>query len=90
MQWMSWTPVTGIFFAVIAAMLVVMTVWEALSPSPTRRGLLPLATTRGDRLFIGLLAAAYINLASIAFSSAELWIALAVSIVVLVLIGRFG
>ena len=90
MQWMSWTPVTGIFFAVIAAMLVVMTVWEALSPSPTRRGLLPLATTRGDRLFIGLLTAAYINLASIAFSSAELWIALAVSIVVLVLIGRFG
>ena len=90
MQWMNWTPVTAIFFAVIATMLVCMTVWEALSPSPTRRGLLPLATTRGDRLFIGLLAAAYINLAAIALTNSDLWIALAVSIIVLLLIGRFG
>ena len=27
-----------------------------------RKGFLPVATTRGDRLFIGLLAAGYINL----------------------------
>ena len=30
-----------------------------------RKGFLPIATTRGDRLFIGLLIAAYINLAFI-------------------------
>lgn len=40
-----------------------MTVWEIKSPTLMRKGFLPLATTRGDRLFIGLLCAAYINLA---------------------------
>ena len=90
MQWMSWTPITAVFFAVIGGILAVMTVWEALSPSPTRRGLLPLATTRGDRLFIGLLCAAYINLAWVAFTNQEPWGALAISIVILGLIGRFG
>ena len=90
MQWMSWTPVTGAFFAVIAAMLVFMTVWEARSPSPTRRGFIPLSTTRGDRLFIGLLAAAYINLAWIAFTDIDQWWALGVSVVVLALVGRYS
>ena len=90
MQWMSWTPVTAAFFAVIAAMLAVMTVWEARSPSPSRRGFIPLSTTRGDRLFIGLLSAAYVNLAWIAFTNLEQWWALAISVVVLGLIGRFG
>jgi predicted small integral membrane protein len=33
-----------------------------------RKGFLPIATTRGDRLFIGLLAAAYVNLAFVAVS----------------------
>ena len=44
-------------------MLVGMTVWELKSPTTLRKGLLPMDTTRGDRLFIGLLTAAYINLA---------------------------
>jgi predicted small integral membrane protein len=40
-----------------------MTVWELRSPTVLRKGWLPIATTRGDRLFIGLLAAGYVNLA---------------------------
>jgi hypothetical protein len=32
-----------------------MTVWEIKSPTTLRKGFLPIATTRGDRLFIGLL-----------------------------------
>jgi predicted small integral membrane protein len=90
MRWMSWTPLTAGFFAVIGLMLAFMTTWEARSPSPTRRGLIPLSTTRGDRLFIGLLSAAYINLAWIGFTSFEQWWALAISVVVMALIGRFG
>jgi predicted small integral membrane protein len=87
---MSWTPLTASFFAVIGLMLAFMTIWEARSPSPTRRGLIPLSTTRGDRLFIGLLSAAYINLAWVGFTSIEQWWALAISVVVMALIGRFG
>ena len=49
-------------------MLVAMTVWEIKSPTVLRKGFLPIATTRGDRLFIGLLAAAYVNLAFVAVS----------------------
>jgi predicted small integral membrane protein len=43
--------------------LVGMTIWEIKSPTIMRKGFLPIATTRGDRLFIGLLAAAFLNLA---------------------------
>ena len=39
-----------------------MTAWELAQPTVERRGFLPMATTRGDRLFIGLLGAAWIHL----------------------------
>lgn len=61
--WMVWTTPVAIFFICIALMLAGMTVWELRSPTVLRKGWLPMATTRGDRLFIGLLTAAYINLA---------------------------
>ena len=50
------------------AMLIGMTIWEIRSPTVERRGFLPIATTRGDRLFIGLLSAAYVNLLFVAVS----------------------
>jgi predicted small integral membrane protein len=62
-DWMVWTTPVAVFFVCIALMLAGMTVWELKSPTTLRKGLLPIATTRGDRLFIGLLAAAYLNLA---------------------------
>jgi len=62
-EWMAWTLPVAVFFICIVLMLVVMTVWEIKSPTTERRGFLPIATTRGDRLFIGLLSAAYLNLA---------------------------
>jgi len=61
-DWMAWTLPVAVFFAAIVLMLVGMTIWEIRSPTVERRGFLPLRTTRGDRLFIGLLAAAYVNL----------------------------
>jgi predicted small integral membrane protein len=62
-DWMVWTTPVAVFFTCIVLTLIGMTVWELKSPTITRKGWLPIATTRGDRLFIGLLAAAYINLA---------------------------
>jgi predicted small integral membrane protein len=62
-DWMVWTTPVAVFFIAIALALVGMTVWEIRSPNVKRRGFLPIATTRGDRLFIGLLTAAYFNLA---------------------------
>ncbi|MBP6752198.1 MAG: DUF2160 domain-containing protein [Alicycliphilus sp.] len=61
-DWMVWTTPVAIFFTCIVLMLIGMTVWEMKSPTVERKGFLPMVTTRGDRLFIGLLGAAYVNL----------------------------
>ena len=57
-DWMAWTLPVAVFFSCVALMLIGMTLWEIKSPTVLRKGFLPIATTRGDRLFIGLLAAA--------------------------------
>jgi len=90
MSWMVWTMPTAIFFSSIAAMLAGMTIWEILSPTIERKGFLPIATTRGDRLFIGLLSAAFIHLGVSGFTSLSIWIALAVSAVWLLVLMRWG
>ena len=78
-----------------------MTVWELKSPTTLRRGWLPMETTRGDRLFIGLLMAAYLNLAFIGLAgkfqewfalAAEpsIWVSFVLSMALLALIMRKG
>ena len=52
-DWMAWTLPVAVFFCSIVLMLVGMTFWELKSPTIERKGFLPIATTRGDRLFIG-------------------------------------
>ena len=71
--WMAWTRPVAIFFVGIAVLLIGMTVWELRSPTVARKGLLPLVTTRGDRLFIGLIAAAYVNLAWAGLTDLPQW-----------------
>ena len=90
LQWMDWTAPTAIFFVVIAAMLVSMTVWQVAAPSPERRGFLPIPTTPGDRLFIGLLVSAYIQLAWIGLTDATLWFSLAIAVVWMAIVMRWG
>ena len=100
-EWMAWTLPVAIFFCAIVVMLVSMTVWELKSPTVLRRGFLPIATTRGDRLFIGLLAAAYLNLAFVAVSERmvgwfgleeepSIWLSFFASMALLALIMRKG
>jgi predicted small integral membrane protein len=90
LSWMAWTPPVAIFFACIALMLIGMTLWELRSPTVARKGLLPLVTTRGDRLFIGLLLAAYINLAWTGLTDVSQWWGVAISAVGLVSVMRWG
>jgi predicted small integral membrane protein len=61
--WMAWTRPVAVFFVGLGLLLAGMAVWELRAPSQPRKGLLPIVTTRGDRLFMGLLGAAYLNLA---------------------------
>ncbi len=84
--WMAWTTPIAIFFVCIALMLAGMTVWELRSPTVERKGFLPMRTTRGDRLFIGLLTAAYINLAWVALTETSQWVAAGLGLLALVVI----
>jgi predicted small integral membrane protein len=75
---MAWTQPTAIFFAVIAGLILLMSVWEFFSPGGGPRvGVLRFETTRGDRLFISLLGSAFICLAWLGLAAASLWWALA-------------
>ncbi len=73
MSWMVWTGPTAIFFVCVALMLISMTVWEIVSPNVPREGWLRFTTTRGDRLFMGLLTAAFLNLAWIGLTDFDQW-----------------
>ena len=100
-EWMAWTMPVAVFFISIVLMLVTMTVWEIKSPTLLRKGFLPIETTRGDRLFIGLLSAAYTNLAFGAVSEKmigwfgleqepSIWISFVASMLLLALVMRKG
>jgi predicted small integral membrane protein len=88
-EWMAWTVPVAVFFSCIR------------SPTVLRKGWLPIATTRGDRLFIGLLSAAWVNLAFVAVSEKmvvwfgletepSIWIGFVASMALLTLLMRKG
>lgn len=82
LSWMAWTQPTAIFFAVIAGLVVLMSIWEFFSPGGAPRvGVLRFETTRGDRLFISLLGSAFISLAWLGLTAASLWWGLALCMV---------
>ncbi|HET7499879.1 MAG TPA: DUF2160 domain-containing protein [Kofleriaceae bacterium] len=87
---MAWTLPTAALFALIIGAILVLLVWELLSPTVPRRGFLPMPTTRGDRFFIGLLATAFIHVAWLALTTTSTWWSLAISAAVMVVIGRWG
>jgi len=90
LTWMAWTQPTAIFFAVIATLLVTMSVWEYFSPGGgPRLGILRFETTRGDRLFVSLLGSAFICMAWLAFAGLSLWWGLAACVVYALLVFLF-
>lgn len=90
LEWMAWTMPTAIFFITIACLLITMTLWQVRAPSIERKGFLPIATTPGDRLFIGLLGSAYIHLAWIGLTSLSLWIAFLLALIWMIVLMRWG
>ena len=100
-DWMVWTTPVAVFLGCIVLMLAGMTMCEIRSPTRLRKDFLPIATTRGDRLFIGLLSAAYINLAWVGLAGQiaqwlslenepSIWISFVASMGVLGLVMRKG
>jgi predicted small integral membrane protein len=90
MRWMAWTTPSAVLFSVIIGAIIVLLIWELVSPTVARRGFLPMPTTRGDRFFIGLMATAFIHMAWLGLTAASPWWALAISAAVMAAIGRWG
>jgi len=77
--WMAWTWQTAAFFAAIAGLLGIMTLLAVFRPEAERVGVLGIATTRGDRLFISLLGSAFIHLGWLGLVGPDLWWAFGIS-----------
>ncbi len=80
LAWMAWTWQIGVFFVAIVLVLSVLTVLAVRSPEAERVGVLRIATTRGDRLFVSLLGSAFIHFIWLAATGADLWWASIISL----------
>lgn len=101
LEWMAWSPPVAVFFICVVLMLACMTYLEIRFPTFARKGFLPIVTTRGDRLFIGLLGAAYFHLTFLGLAGVfaqwlslnedpSIWWGTAMSVVWLVFVLRKG
>jgi predicted small integral membrane protein len=89
--WMAWTLPTALFFITIFMLIAAMGIWEYFSPGGSPRvGILRFETTRGDRLFISLLGAAFIHLAWLGLVGPNLWWALGIAVVYAICVFRFA
>jgi predicted small integral membrane protein len=52
--WMHWTWHSGIAFILLAGLLSGLAVLDHFHPGYSRKGFLPMATTRGDRVFLSI------------------------------------
>jgi predicted small integral membrane protein len=83
LSWMAWTWQTAAFFIAILCCLILVTILEIKRPGGNSRdGILGLTTTRGDRLFISLLVAAFIHIGWVFFLGTPLTGAVILSLVV--------
>ena len=89
-SWMAWTWQTASFFIFIALCITVMYFWGKKVPGGSpRKGILTLNTTRGDRLFVSLLSAAFIHLAWLGLTDLNLWFATFISSLFAVFVFRY-
>jgi predicted small integral membrane protein len=89
LAWMAWTPQTGLFFAGLLCLLLLMTALAIWRPEIERIGVLGIPTTRGDRLFLSLLGSAFIHLAWLGLAGGELWWASLLSLLYAAAVFRF-
>jgi predicted small integral membrane protein len=90
MAWMVWTLPTALLFTAIFAMLGLMTFLDLRHPTLSRKGFLPMVTSRGDRLYVGMLATAFIQVIWLGVSDLNQLYAVAISAIVLFAVLRWG
>lgn len=90
-QWMYWTWPSAIFFIVLFMAIIGLTVWDVFSPGIKRKGFLPIATTRGDRFFIGIISTIGLYLVWLGIAGNHLFVgAVVLSVIWNIIIARWG
>ncbi|MDY7100138.1 MAG: DUF2160 family membrane protein [Actinomycetota bacterium] len=91
LDWMAWTGATFALVVVLVAIVAAFTVAAVVRPSRPTKGFLPIATARGDRLYISLIGLALFLVLYIALTDLPLHVGLAAALVVWVLpVFRWG
>lgn len=91
-SWMYWTVPSVLFFGAIFGFIIIIGIKEGSLPGGLKRkGFLPISTSAGDRLFIGMLTVIAVFLIWLfIFSANYLWIPCIIATVVAFLIGTRG
>lgn len=89
LTWMAWTWPSAAFFITVVMSIVVIGIWERVSPGGApRHGVFGIDTTRGDRLFISWLGTGFIHLGWLGFFGTPLWGGLVLSIIWFIFVFR--
>jgi predicted small integral membrane protein len=90
-DWMRWSWQSAIFFGSIISAIVGLTVWDIFSPGVRTRRLLPMPTTRGDRLFLGIILTIGLFLVWLAIAGNQaLWGAAVLALAANAVLARWG
>jgi predicted small integral membrane protein len=90
LEWMAWTTGTAVFVASIFIGLGLLTALAVARPSTPRKGLLPMPTARGDRIYVSLLGTGLIFIVLLATTSLPMTVGLVLAAVWTVVVLRWG
>jgi predicted small integral membrane protein len=97
LTWMDWTRPTAIFFSGLGIGLVIMTLWDIISPTQSKQGFLPIETTRGEKFFLSIISFIGIMIVTLAIfpelpetAPDRLWYAVALAGVWVVVLDIWG
>ena len=91
LEWMHWTVQSAIGFSLLFIVLVSLAILDKFRPGYARKGFLPMATTRGDRVFISLAFFLFIFFVWLKYlPDVTAWGSMAASAVVAFIIMKWG
>ena len=88
--WMRWTWQSLVFFIILILSMVGMILWEKKYPSRWRKRVLPFPTTRGERLYLGLLLMAFFHFFWTLWTDSSSFVVSLFSFLLLMVIIRWG
>jgi predicted small integral membrane protein len=90
LEWMAWTAPTAVFVAFVFSALLALALFSARHPPVPRKGFLPMVTSAGDRIYVGLLGTGAVLIALLALTTLPVLVGLAAGSVWMAVVVRWG